>query len=385
MTLDNHDSHVSVDAIDFCKENGIIMITFHPHTSHKMQALGRTVFGPFKTFYNTAASEWMIMHPGQPLTIYDIAEIVGTAFPKAFSTSNIQKGFEVSGLYPVNENIFHEHEYLSSYVTDRPLDTQVEPEAETVEGKNVQEPTMTIHHDLPSSSSHGISSATPNALSADLLQSRCSTPTPVTPEMLRPYPKALPRKKLGGRPRGKSRILTDTPKKNEIMEIKNKSINTKKVTRKLVKKPKQKKKNVNRKESESETEVEDSYELTSSEDESWDDIISRGKKQLDEKKLEATCDTVDIIDKDDFVLAKIAGKKTFCCYIAKVINVKNREIKYLRRLENSYKFINDAMQTYAYNLDDIVCKLPIPHSVGGTARCSSILQFDVGFSGYNVQ
>ena len=134
-----------------------------------MQALDRTVFGPLKTFYNTAASEWMIMHPGQPLTIYDIAEIVGTAFPKAFSTSNIQKGFEVSGLYPVNENIFHEHEYLSSYVTDRPLDTQVEPEAETVEGKNVQEPTMTIHHDLSSSSSHGISSATPNALSADLL------------------------------------------------------------------------------------------------------------------------------------------------------------------------------------------------------------------------
>ena len=145
-----------------------------------------------------------------------------------------------------------------------------------------------------------------------------------------------------------------------------------------MKKPKLKKKTVNRKESESETEVEDSYELTSSEDESWDDIISREKKQLDEKKLEASCDTVNIIDKGDFVLVKIAGKKTFCCYIAEVIDVKNKEIKYLRRLKNSNRFINDATQTYAYNLDDIVCKLPIPHSVGGTARCSSILQFDVG-------
>ena len=128
-----------------------------------------------------------------------------------------------------------------------------------------------------------------------------------------------------------------------------------------MKKPKQKKKNVNGKESE--IEVEDFYELTSSEDESWDDIISREKKQLEEKKLEATCDTVDIIDKGDFVLVKIAGKKTFCCYIAEVIDVKNREIKYLRRLKNSNKFINDATQTYAYNLDDIVCKLPIPHSL----------------------
>lgn len=405
LTLDNHDSHVSVDAIDFCKENGIIMVTFHPHTSHKMQPLDRTVFGPFKTYYNTAASEWMIMHPGQPLTIYEIAELVGTAFPKAFTTSNIQKGFEISGLYPVNENIFHEHEYLSSYVTDRPLDTQVERKAATVEEQTVEELDMTVstNYALPSLSATPITSdatgtpntsnatassstsyAAPNAASAELFQSRCRSPTPITPEMLRPYPKALPRKKLSGRPRGKSRILTDTPEKKEIMEMKNKSSNTKKVTRQLVRKPKQKKNNVKRKESESEDEGEESYELTSSQDESWDDIIAREIEQLAEKKLEPIGDR-DTIDKGAFVLVKVAGKKTFCFYIAEVIDIENKEIKYLRRIEKSNKFINDATQTYAFNLDDVVCKLPTPHSVGGTARHSSILQFDVGFSGYNVQ
>lgn len=126
LLLDNQSSHVNVNAINFCKNNGILMITFHPHTSHKMQPLDRTVFGPMKTYYNTACSEWMIMNPGQPITIFDIAELAGKAFPKAFTVSNIQKGFEVSGLYPVNENIFEEHDFLSAYVTDRPINQTID-------------------------------------------------------------------------------------------------------------------------------------------------------------------------------------------------------------------------------------------------------------------
>ncbi|KAG5867166.1 hypothetical protein JTB14_014253 [Gonioctena quinquepunctata] len=41
----------------------------------------------------------------------------------------------------------------------------------------------------------------------------------VSPEILRPYPKAAPRKVKGGRKEGKPRILTDTPEK-DAMEMK---------------------------------------------------------------------------------------------------------------------------------------------------------------------
>ena len=37
-----------------------------------------------------------------------------------------------------------------------------------------------------------------------------------SPEVVRPYPKALPRKKTGGRKLGSTRILTDWPEKNAI-------------------------------------------------------------------------------------------------------------------------------------------------------------------------
>ena len=47
------------------------MLTFHSHTSHKMQLLDRSVFGPLKNCYNKASDSMMMGNPGKPLTIYD--------------------------------------------------------------------------------------------------------------------------------------------------------------------------------------------------------------------------------------------------------------------------------------------------------------------------
>jgi len=51
----------------------------------------------------------------------------------------------------------------------------------------------------------------------------------ITPESLRPHPKAGPRKKNGGRKKGKTLILSDTPVKAQIeVELKNRVNNQKK-------------------------------------------------------------------------------------------------------------------------------------------------------------
>ena len=50
----------------------------------------------------------MYNNPGKTMTIYDIASMVGIAFPKAMTPSNMQAGFRVSGIRPVNVNIFTE-------------------------------------------------------------------------------------------------------------------------------------------------------------------------------------------------------------------------------------------------------------------------------------
>lgn len=39
LLLDNHETHVSVDAINYARENGIVLLSFPPHCTHRMQPL----------------------------------------------------------------------------------------------------------------------------------------------------------------------------------------------------------------------------------------------------------------------------------------------------------------------------------------------------------
>ena len=94
LLCDNHESHISIDVLDYASANGIHMLSFPPHCSHKLQPLDRTVYGPFKKYYDSACDNWMFNHPGRTMTIHDIPEIVGHAFPKAMTPTNIQSGLE---------------------------------------------------------------------------------------------------------------------------------------------------------------------------------------------------------------------------------------------------------------------------------------------------
>jgi len=96
LLLDNHDSHLSIDALDFAKKNGIVMLSFPPHCSHKMQPLDVSVYGPLKKYLNTALDSWMLNHPGKTLSIYDIPGIIRDVLPLAATPSNIMAGFKVS-------------------------------------------------------------------------------------------------------------------------------------------------------------------------------------------------------------------------------------------------------------------------------------------------
>ncbi|XP_041968550.1 jerky protein homolog-like [Aricia agestis] len=39
LVLDNHSSHVHINTLDYCKNNGIVLLSFPPHCSHKLQPL----------------------------------------------------------------------------------------------------------------------------------------------------------------------------------------------------------------------------------------------------------------------------------------------------------------------------------------------------------
>jgi len=232
LLLDNHESHVSVACLDLAKENGITLLTFPPHCSHKLQPLDRSVFGPLKKFYNASCDSWLMSNP-RPMTIYDISSIVSLPYSQAFTQKNIKAGFAVVGIEPYSRNVFHDDEFLGSAVTDRPdlpstsaitaqppvsLMSHVQDSGEPLAHATTtgQQPLTTDTHECQPEPGDVVT-PTHNVLIPSTLSS-CSVNTvtgsePITPEDIMPFPKAAARKKTGARRPQKTWILTDTPER----------------------------------------------------------------------------------------------------------------------------------------------------------------------------
>jgi len=75
---------MSYSFISAAKEMGLQILTFPPHTSNRLQPLDVTVYSPLKTYFYQAIENWLRNHPGRPVTEYEISELLGVAFPKAF-------------------------------------------------------------------------------------------------------------------------------------------------------------------------------------------------------------------------------------------------------------------------------------------------------------
>jgi len=120
LIMDNHESHINYAALEMAKQNHIHVITIPPHTSNKTQPLDRSVFAPMKAAYGRLTDAWMLRNPGRHVTIYDVAELGGTAFMRAATPTNICSGFRASGTWLPDPDAFNAEEYLPSDLTDRP-------------------------------------------------------------------------------------------------------------------------------------------------------------------------------------------------------------------------------------------------------------------------
>lgn len=127
LIMDNHESHLSIDALDLAKMSGVCVLTLHPHTTAKMQPLDVGLNGPFKAYYNSAVDSWLRRNPGKPMTIYNVAECVGQAYQKAMTPVNIAAAFKKCVIFPYNADIFEEIDFMPSEVTNR---EQPEPSSE---------------------------------------------------------------------------------------------------------------------------------------------------------------------------------------------------------------------------------------------------------------
>lgn len=189
LLIDNHQSHTSVESIKLCRDIGITLLSFPPHTTHRLQPLDVAIYGPFKSALAVAYDDWLLSHPGKVITIRNIGELSKLAYFRAFTMTNIVNAFKTTGLWPINRLVFSDDDFAASSVSN--IDINVLNEIQNVE--------------MPSTLETNSRANKENTLN----DRNCL-------ENIRPYPHTNePRKSNKRKRESKSKIYTSTPEMAE--------------------------------------------------------------------------------------------------------------------------------------------------------------------------
>lgn len=88
--------------INKAKENGVIILSFPPHCTHILQPLDVSVKGPMITYYTQKVNMWLEKNRGK----LPVATLFEAAYCKAATKKNAVSGFSMTGIFPINRNIF---------------------------------------------------------------------------------------------------------------------------------------------------------------------------------------------------------------------------------------------------------------------------------------
>jgi len=125
LVLDGHSSHTrSLEALDYAKTNGVILLSLPPQTTHRLQPFDVGFFKPLQTYYDIHISTWLHSHPGKTFTEYQVAEGYSVAFGKAATMATAVNAFAKCGIWPLNPHVFSDADYSAAEITDQPHDVQ---------------------------------------------------------------------------------------------------------------------------------------------------------------------------------------------------------------------------------------------------------------------
>ncbi|KAJ4440802.1 hypothetical protein ANN_10648 [Periplaneta americana] len=122
LLLEGHFTHTkNMAVIYYARDNGVVLLCFPPHCTHRLQPLDERFMKPLSVFYDQEVAIWLRSNPGRVVTQFQVSKLYGSAFVRAATMITAINGFRKSGIWPVNPYVFGEHDYAPSENTDRPV------------------------------------------------------------------------------------------------------------------------------------------------------------------------------------------------------------------------------------------------------------------------
>ena len=107
LTFDGHISHVNQAFLHRCLDYQVLPVCLPPHTTHFLQPLDVSVFGPLKRAYSDLLQA-QYAKGERGVWKGNFYKLLDSAQKKAFTSTNILSGFRHTGLWPVDFSIVEE-------------------------------------------------------------------------------------------------------------------------------------------------------------------------------------------------------------------------------------------------------------------------------------
>ena len=93
LLIDGHKSHITLEAVDICRDSDIILFCLPPHTTHALQPLDVSVFKSLKDQYSKAIRAVSFTKNFFIVSKREFSRVVKAPFERAFSIPTIKSGF----------------------------------------------------------------------------------------------------------------------------------------------------------------------------------------------------------------------------------------------------------------------------------------------------
>lgn len=119
LLLDGHSSHTkNLNLINYARDNGVVLLCFPPHTTHRLQPLDVAFMKPLSSYFDDEVRKWLRTNPGRVVTLHQLSALFSAAFIRAASMPTAINGFRKTGVWPVDANVFSDADFLPSAATD---------------------------------------------------------------------------------------------------------------------------------------------------------------------------------------------------------------------------------------------------------------------------
>jgi hypothetical protein len=106
LILDGHGSHLTMDFIEYCDQNKILLAVYPPHSTQTLQPLDVVMFKPLATGYSDKVAAFMKRSQGlTSMSKRDFFPLFYRAWQTSFKETTILKAFKATGLSPFDPEV----------------------------------------------------------------------------------------------------------------------------------------------------------------------------------------------------------------------------------------------------------------------------------------